>query len=100
MAALVLAIAGCRILFLGTEVPAAQVASLAKDLNARAVAVSVSQASRGASMAAHVSALRRSLPRRIGLLVGGDGAPRSRPGVEVIQDLRELDAWGRRLGAQ
>jgi methanogenic corrinoid protein MtbC1 len=97
MAALVLAIAGCRVLFLGTEVPVAQVASLAKDLNARAVAVSVSRASRGAAMAAQISSLRRSVPRRVGLIVGGDGAPRPRPGIAVIQDLAELDTWGRRL---
>ena len=97
MAALVLAVAGCRILFVGTEVPPAQVASLAKDLNARAVAVSVSQASRGAAMTTQIANLRRLLPRRIGLVIGGDGAPHSRPGVEVIQQLSALDAWGRRL---
>lgn len=97
MAALALAVAGCRILFVGTEVPPTQVASLAKDLNARAVAVSVSQASRGAGMTTQIAKLRRLLPRRIALVVGGDGAPLSRPGVEVIQDLAALDAWGRRL---
>lgn len=97
MAALVLTIAGCRVLFLGTEVPVAQVASLAKDLNARAVAVSVSRASRGAAMTAQISSLRRLLSRRVGLIIGGDGAPRPRPGVEVIQDLAALDAWGRRV---
>ena len=97
MAALVLAVAGCRVLFVGTEVPVAQVASLAKDLNARAVAVSVSQASRGAAMTTQISSLRRLLSRRVGLVIGGDGAPRPRPGVEVIQDLAALDAWGRRL---
>jgi methylmalonyl-CoA mutase cobalamin-binding subunit len=99
MAALVLAVAGCRILFVGTEVPPAQVASLAKDLNARAVAVSVSRASRGAAMTAQIANLRRLLPRRIGLVVGGDGAPQPRPGLEVIQQLTALDAWGRRLAA-
>jgi len=97
MAALVLAVAGCRILFVGTEVPPTQVASLAKDLSARAVAVSVSRASRGAAMTTQIAKLRRLLPRRIGLIVGGDGAPQSRPGVEVIQQLAVLDAWGRRL---
>ena len=97
MAALVLSIAGCRTLFLGTEVPAVQIASLARDLNARAVAVSVSRASRGAAMTAQISSLRRSVPRRVGLIVGGDGAPRPRPGIAVIQDLAELDSWGRRL---
>ena len=97
MAAMVLVVAGCRVLFLGTEVPVAQVASLAKDLSARAVAVSVSQASRGAAMTTQISSLRRLLSRRVGLIIGGDGAPRPRPGVEVIQDLAALDAWGRRL---
>ena len=97
MAALVLAVAGCRVLFLGAEVPVAQVASLAKDLNARAVAGSVSQASRGAAMTIQISGLRRLLARRVGLIVGGDGAPRPRPGIVVIQDLAVLDAWGRRL---
>jgi len=99
MAALVLAIVGCRVLFLGTDVPVAQVASLAKDLGARAVAVSVSQASRGAAMTNQVSHLRRLLPRRVSLVVGGDGAPRRRTGIETIQDFVGLDAWGRRLTA-
>jgi len=31
--------------------------------------------------------------------VGGDGAPQSRKGLLVIQDLGHLDAWGRRLVA-
>jgi len=97
MAALVLTIAGCRVLFLGTEVPVAQVASLAKDLNARAVAISVSRASRGAAMTTQISNLRRLLSRRVGLIIGGDGAPRPRPGIDVIQDFGALDAWGRRL---
>jgi DNA-binding transcriptional MerR regulator/methylmalonyl-CoA mutase cobalamin-binding subunit len=97
MAALILAVAGCRILFVGTEVPMAQVASLAKDLSARAVAVSVSRASHGAVMAKQVADLRRLLPRRVGLVVGGEGAPRPRRGIDVIQDLGTLDAWGRRL---
>jgi len=51
MVALLLAAAGCRILYLGTEVPPAQVAGLVKDLSVRAVAVSVSQANRSEGMA-------------------------------------------------
>jgi len=97
MASLILAVAGCRILYLGTEVPGAQVASLVKDLNARAVALSVSEASRGPGMSAQITGVRRMLPRRIDLLIGGDGAPRSRPGIEIIQDLGDLDVWARHL---
>ena len=97
MAALLLAVAGCRILFLGTEVPIAQVATLAKDLDARAVAVSVSLATRGKNTTAQLARLRSLLPRRITLLVGGEGAPRPRPGLEIMQDLGALEAWGRQL---
>jgi methanogenic corrinoid protein MtbC1 len=82
MVALLLTEAGCRILFLGTEVPPTQVASLTRDLNARAVAVSVSIA---------------SLPRRVTLLVGGAGAPGTQPGLKVLQDLADVEEWGRLL---
>jgi methanogenic corrinoid protein MtbC1 len=99
MSALVLAAAGCRVLYAGTEVPVAQVASLARDLSARAVAVSVSSASKGAGSAAALRKLREALPRRVLLVAGGDGAPPARPGIESIQNLRDLDVWGRRLAA-
>ena len=100
MSALVLAAAGCRVLYLGTEVPPPQIASLAKDLNARAVAVSISSATRSSAAGTHLKHLREDLPRRVTLLVGGDGAPKPREGLEVIRELRKLDEWGRRLVAR
>lgn len=99
MAALVLAVVGCRILNLGTETPVPEMVTLAKDLNTRIVAVSVSVASRGRTTATHLTRLRNLLPRKVTLLVGGDGAPRPRPGLMVIQDLGQLGVWGRRLVA-
>jgi methanogenic corrinoid protein MtbC1 len=99
MAALILANAGCRILYLGPEVPPAEIAGLAKDLNARAVAVSISVANRGDTMTSQLELLRGLLPRRVTLLVGGDGAPGPRPGITVLRDLTALDVWGRRLTA-
>ncbi len=100
MSALVLAQAGCRVLYLGTEVPTTQIASLARDLNARAVAVSISSISRTPASTTHLKNLREELPRRVALLVGGDGAPKPREGLEVIRELRKLDDWGRRLIAR
>jgi methanogenic corrinoid protein MtbC1 len=99
MAALVLATSGCRVLYLGTEVPIPQIASLARELSARAVAISVSSSSKGASAATALRRLRDALPRRTLLIAGGDGAPASRAGVDSIGSLRELDAWGRRIAA-
>ncbi|HET9317538.1 MAG TPA: MerR family DNA-binding transcriptional regulator [Vicinamibacteria bacterium] len=99
MAALVLAAAGVQVLSLGTEIPASQVTAVCRDLNARLLALSVSSANGGAGTGARIRRLRKALPRRIALVVGGDGAPEPSPGVEVIRDLRALDARARSLWA-
>ena len=72
MAALVLAAGGCRSLYLGTEVPVAQTAALARDLGARAVAISVSPPAR---------ARRRRRPAQAPRSAArAGGAARRRPG--------------------
>jgi MerR family transcriptional regulator, light-induced transcriptional regulator len=98
MSALVLAADGCRTLYLGTEVPVAQTAELARDVGARAVAISVSLSSKGPAALAGLRKLRDSLPRRVLLLAGGQGAP-TRAGLETVSSLRDLDAWGRKLAS-
>jgi methanogenic corrinoid protein MtbC1 len=100
MSALLLATAGCRILYLGTEVPTPQIAAIARDLCAGTVALSVSSCNRTPATVSHLKSLREDLPRRVVLLVGGDGAPKAREGMEVIRDLRGLDQWGRRFVAR
>lgn len=95
MAGLTLSAAGCRVVQLGTEVPLDQIVTLVRDLSARAVGLSVSLARRGPTTEAHVRRLREQLPRRVALLLGGQGAPGTRAGVERFPDLRRLDAWGR-----
>jgi MerR family transcriptional regulator, light-induced transcriptional regulator len=100
MAALVLALAGCRVLQLGSEVPVKGLSALARDTGAKAVGVSVSLATRGARTNAALRKLREMLPRRIELVAGGDGAPEKAPaGVMVVRDLRALDRWARKLSA-
>lgn len=97
MVALLLTVAGPHIRFLGTEVPPTQVASVARDLAARAVAISVSIANRGEPMVGQITFLRSVLPRRIALVVGGAGAPGPQPGLKIVQDLPDVAAWGRQL---
>ena len=99
MVALLLVVEGCRVLYLGTEVPPAQIAGLTKDLQARAVAVSVSVAQREEKMTAQLELMRGMLPRQIALLVGGDGAPETRPGMTVMKNLADVATWSRRLVA-
>ena len=94
MAALVFALAGWRPLVLGVDTPVAQIAALAREASLGAVALSCVQDG-GRSSARPVAALRRGLPRRIPLLVGGRGAPaKSRiTGIEIVPDLAALDRW-------
>ncbi|TFH28598.1 MAG: MerR family DNA-binding transcriptional regulator [Myxococcales bacterium] len=100
MAALILAMAGCRICNLGANVPVDQIVTHSKELNARAVAVSVSLARADRRTATHLGELRSRLPRKIILLAGGHGASTSRRGVDVMPDLETLHAWGSRLAQQ
>lgn len=95
MAALTLCSAGCRVLYLGPQTPPPEMLSLVRDVGARALGLSVSIASAGARTTGLVRRLRAQLPKRVALLVGGDGAPQPRPGVEIVRNLRELDAWAR-----
>jgi methanogenic corrinoid protein MtbC1 len=98
MAALGLTAAGCRVCNLGTDVPIEDIAAHASKLGARAVGLSVSTSSAGRRSTERIARLRKLLPRRIGLVVGGAGAPQARAGVEVLRDVASLAEWGRRLG--
>jgi methanogenic corrinoid protein MtbC1 len=98
-AALVIAAAGLRIVYLGTDIPPAQLATLAADLSAGHVALSVSSAADGAAVSHHVRRLRQLLPGEVGVLIGGLGAPAPKPGVTVVADFDQLDAWARQVMA-
>jgi DNA-binding transcriptional MerR regulator/methylmalonyl-CoA mutase cobalamin-binding subunit len=95
MAALALANAGWRVLFLGPDCPTADMLAVTKEVGARTLALSVSAAHRGSESSGRIRRLRRKLPARVGMLVGGDGAPKPSPGIEVVSSLRDLDAWAR-----
>jgi MerR family transcriptional regulator, light-induced transcriptional regulator len=99
MASLVVASAGCRVLFLGTDTPVDQIAALASDINARAVAISLSQSTSPRVARRRLTELRRQLPRRVSLIAGGDGAPRAHEVVTVMTDFRRLEAWARQICA-
>jgi methanogenic corrinoid protein MtbC1 len=90
MAALAVAASGCQCVYLGAEVPPAEIADVARVLEARAVGVSVSVANQGPGTTAGLKRLRAMLPPRTELWVGGDGAPGVERGVERVSSLRQL----------
>ena len=94
MCALVFALAGWRALILGVDTPPDQIIALAKEASISAVALSLVAPAEGQSIA-HVRSLRRRLPARLPILVGGAGAEalRKNKGIEVMSDFSSLDGW-------
>jgi DNA-binding transcriptional MerR regulator len=90
MAALAIAAAGARALYLGQQTPAEQIAALAAEMQARAVALSVSAAASPDVVDHALTELRARLPAAITIIVGGAGAPAAREGVQRVTTFREL----------
>lgn len=95
MAALVVAASGWTTVCLGPDMPVTEIAEIAHDVDAQAVGVSISIATKGAASATGLRRLRELLRPEIALIAGGDGAPKPRPGVDTVTDLRALDRWAR-----
>ena len=94
MAALVFALANWRVLVLGVDTPIEQIAALTLEAPIAAIALSCVEP-HGAKDTAQIRTLRKRLPGKIPLLVGGSGAPSSVDGAHVLADLTALDRWAR-----
>lgn len=97
------AIDGWSILFLGADVPAADLASAARGRGAQAVALSIVRAEDATHVIRELRAVREVLPPEVPIIVGGSAAVRLAdqlrgPGVEVCRDLREARAVLGRVG--
>jgi DNA-binding transcriptional MerR regulator/methylmalonyl-CoA mutase cobalamin-binding subunit len=91
-AAIVAALAGWRVVYLGADLPASEIATAARVSGAQAVLVSVVALS-ARKARSEIDALLRALPRRVRLVAGGSGsaAVRDVRGVEHAPDLFRLD---------
>jgi methanogenic corrinoid protein MtbC1 len=97
MVALLLSSTGLRVLYLGTEIPPPELGRLARELAARAVAISVSAAADGNAVKRHLTKLREALPRGVQLLVGGQGVPSGRPDIVTVDGFTGLVRWAQVL---
>ena len=94
LSALVFAQAGWRALMLGIETPPEQIVALTREAQVAAVALSFVLPD---SDVAAVRWVRRQIALEVSLLIGG-AAVRPEwtgPGIQVLPDLRALDAWVR-----
>jgi methanogenic corrinoid protein MtbC1 len=98
LAAGVAAIEGWRVVYLGADVPAAELARTAAETGARAVALSSVYAPDEASLTTELRAVRSALPATVALLVGGAAVSRrgdelANDGIRVLAGLGELRAY-------
>jgi methanogenic corrinoid protein MtbC1 len=91
MASVLLAVRGYRVVYLGLDTPVDQVAAATTAAAAERVVLSVSAATPRARAARELEALRKALPFRLPLWVGGAGSPDPIRGVERFQSLTQLD---------
>jgi methylmalonyl-CoA mutase cobalamin-binding subunit len=97
MVALAIATSGCRVCYVGTEVPVAEVAAVVHDLAAVAIGISVSSAMRPARAAAQLAKLRTLTPSRVGIVAGGEGAPSGCAGVRLMSAFGDVANWAMHL---
>lgn len=75
---------GWHVIFLGADLPAADIATCATDVDAQLVALSVVYVENHADVLAELRALRSMLPARIGMIAGGAGADALRVDLEKL----------------
>jgi methanogenic corrinoid protein MtbC1 len=81
-----------RVVYLGANLPIEEIVAAARSAGVEVTAVSVSLALPRAAAARAIARLRRELPSRMPLWVGGAGAPPAIKGVERFATLEALDA--------
>lgn len=95
MAAALAAEQGWRAVYLGPSLPAAEIAAVAFQNDARVVALSLIYPDGDPNVERELLDLRRFLPKKVTVLVGGRAAENYRPAIEAIgalvaKDLRHL----------
>ncbi len=100
IAAVTAASAGWTILYLGPDLPAEEIAGVALESGARAVALSLTYPPDDPSLAGEMARLRRLLPQDVELVVGGRAAAGYAGAVEAAggRRLEDLSAFRRVLG--
>jgi methanogenic corrinoid protein MtbC1 len=97
MAAWAIAQANARVLFLGANIPVADVAFAAERHAARGVALSVAEGYAG-DLEREVATLEERLSRGVSVVVGGAGGAGAARVAQVMNRFSDLQEWARRAG--
>lgn len=97
LAALVLVLANIRVLFLGGNMPMADVRDCVLQREAAAVLLGSSPSASGTEVAPHLAKLRSDLGSEVDVAVGGLADELLVMGVHKVESFYDLDAWARTL---
>jgi MerR family transcriptional regulator, light-induced transcriptional regulator len=95
MAAVALAVAGARVIFLGANTPVEEVVRAVDDQAADVAALSAALGANQRALERDVKSLLRTLPRGVPVVVGGAGFEHPPQGVLLRHELAELVTWTR-----
>ena len=93
MAALAVALADRKVMFLGADTPVSQVASAVESGGASTVALSISECTNACDCIRSLTELREHLDDSVRIVIGGQGAPPALPGVETLDGMRQLSQF-------
>jgi methanogenic corrinoid protein MtbC1 len=91
--ALIAAMAGARVVFLGADSPVTEVVDSTLEVAAAGLILSCSLSARREHVIGQLRTLREELPSTTSIAVGGAGAPEAPPGVVAPRDFRALSSW-------
>ena len=101
MAGVIAAYAGCRVFFPGGDLPGAAVAAAARKARADVVGLSVLTGGAARAVERELEALRRALPSRTRLVIGGSNAAQLDDAIHRAHAIRveSLEAWQEMVAA-
>jgi MerR family transcriptional regulator, light-induced transcriptional regulator len=100
MAAVVLALANVRIVFLGADTPVDEIAKAVAQYGAQAVVLSAAESGSTGAYDTALSALRDALPPAVPVVVGGRGFSDRVHGIVKLDTFEALEHWSRELGSR
>jgi methanogenic corrinoid protein MtbC1 len=98
-AAVILALHGFKVHFLGSDTPIHTIAESAQLTMAEAVLISVSDNGPTGAARGNLLELRDALPANVQLVVGGSGAPEDLVQMKVMASMVQLEDWASRESA-
>ena len=93
MSAVVIALTGRRIIFLGANTPIKEIESSTKRNKAEFLALSISKNYKKATAETYLRKIRSELALKHKIIVGGDGAPETVKDVTRINNFNYLLEW-------